>query len=173
MTAITLHKRKPLTGLQRAKLFDVLNLDVTTGVFTWKKGGGHCIAGRIAGSIDSHGYRQITIDKRPYLAHRLVWLWCKGVWPTYHLDHINGDILDNRMDNLREATFSQNCANAKRRKDNTMGLKGVSKHGKRFRAQIQVNKKKRCVGVFDTPEQAHEAYMEAARNGFGAFARAS
>jgi hypothetical protein len=46
-----------------------------------------------------------------YSAHRLAWFYVHGKWPQSGIDHRNGDIGDNRIENLREATQAQNCAN--------------------------------------------------------------
>lgn len=81
-----------------------------------------------------------------------------------HVDHINGDGLDNRRSNLRLATHSQNLWNQRRRKDNRSGLKGASfikKYG-RWQAQIKTFGKKKHLGYFDTAEEAHAAYCTAA-----------
>lgn len=92
-----------------------------------------------------------------------------------HVDHINGDRLDNRRCNIRLATRSQNASNSKRPKTNKSGFKGVywDKTGSKWRAQIKVNGKKIHLGMFNTPESASEAYIKAAENYFGDFARIS
>jgi hypothetical protein len=89
-----------------------------TGQFFWKKE---------AGTITGHGYRYIRVNGKMMLAHRMAWLMEYGEDPEGKLiDHINGDRLDNRIENLRIATYSQNGANAKRHSRNTSGLKGAS-----------------------------------------------
>ena len=87
------------------------------------------------------------------------------------VDHINGDGLDNRRSNLRLATKADNCRNAKLRKDNKAGLKGVSLDNGRWRARIRVNTKEIYLGSYSTKEAAHEAYKVAAKLYFGEFAR--
>jgi hypothetical protein len=61
-----------------------------------------------------------------YREHRLAWLYMTGEWPTHEIDHINGDRVDNRFCNLREATASENRWNSRKRVNNTSGYKGVS-----------------------------------------------
>jgi hypothetical protein len=86
-------------------------------------------------------------------------------------DHINGDRLDNRRQNLRIATRSQNMANTKAHADNIKGLghKGVSKAGKKWRARILHNGTNKHLGVFNTAEQAAEAYKQASLSLNGEF----
>lgn len=88
------------------------------------------------------------------------------------VDHRNGDTLDNRRENLREATRSQNSRNAGRRADNTSGFKGVSWHsGSRlWRAYITVNGQREELGSHKSPIEAARAYDAAAREHFGEFA---
>jgi hypothetical protein len=99
-----------------------------------------------------------------------------GEWPPERLevDHKDCDPSNNRWDNLRLATASQNQANKKVSRANTSGFKGVSWHkdDKRWRAQIRMGGKKVHLGSFDTPESAHRAYSEAAMKHYGEFARA-
>lgn len=89
------------------------------------------------------------------------------------VDHRNGNGLDNQRANLREATRTQNNANARRRKDNTSGFKGVTLDARigRWSARIHVNKQCRSLGYFATAEEAALAYDIAAFEAFGEFAR--
>ncbi len=91
------------------------------------------------------------------------------------VDHISGDGLDNRRDNLRLATHTQNAQNQRRRRDNTVGFKGVWRcvSGLKWRAMIQEGGTRKHLGYFTTPEAAHAAYTEAANRLWGEFARAA
>ena len=91
-------------------------------------------------------------------------------WPL--VDHINGDGLDNRRENLRPATRNQNLANKRRYRNNTSGYKGVTWHAAAscWRARIVVAGRKRSLGLHSTPEAAARAYDAAAVDVFGAFA---
>lgn len=91
------------------------------------------------------------------LLHRLL-LNCG---PKDIVDHINGNGLDNCRENLRIVNHQQNNAFAKRRKDNTSGYKGVHKTGGKFMARIQHKGKRKCLGLFKTPEEAYTAYRNA------------
>lgn len=88
-------------------------------------------------------------------------------------DHINRNGLDNRRCNLRHASYSENAMNRKTRKTSTTGLKGVSpkKSNGKWIAAIQVSGKRKHLGVFLTPEDAHAAYCAAAKLMHGEFSR--
>ena len=88
-------------------------------------------------------------------------------------DHINGNSLDNRRSNLRHASYSENARNRKTRRTSTTGLKGVSpkKDNGKWTASIYVSGKRKHLGVFSTPQEAHVAYCEAASKFYGEFAR--
>lgn len=87
-------------------------------------------------------------------------------------DHINHSKLDNRVDNLRHCTESQNQHNKSVSKSSKTGLKGVFLSGSKFRSAIWLNGKSVKLGTFNTPEQAHRAYLEKARQSFGEYAYA-
>lgn len=141
--------------------------DPATGKFWWKDE---------PGCISTNGYRYIRVKGKMRLAHRMAWTIYYGEEPDGMVDHINGDRLDNRIENLRIADYSQNSANARRHSRNTSGFKGASKVLKkgrwtgRWQASITVRNKQMNLGYFDTAEQAHEAYLDAARKHHGEFA---
>lgn len=89
------------------------------------------------------------------------------------VDHINGNPLDNRRENLRYATPRQNSWNRGRRSDSLTGYKGVTSRrgGKGFTARIQVEGERKVLGWFKNPVDAAKAYDAAAREYFGEFAR--
>ncbi|WP_054070229.1 HNH endonuclease [Pseudomonas syringae group genomosp. 3] len=144
-----------------------LHYDAITGLFCWiEKPSIGVSIGDEAGFITSAGYRSIRVFGSSYLAHRLAWLHHYGEWPTGDLDHINGIKSDNRIENLRDVSRSENCQNIRSAQcNNAVGLLGVSlpKKGKRWVAQIHHNGKKRTIGYFSTPELAHEAYLSEKR----------
>ena len=150
-----------------------LDYDPATGVFTRRISNNFRYKiGDVAGSYDKDGYIRIQVQGRLYIAHRLAWLYVHGAWPPAQIDHINGVRDDNRIANLREATNTDNCRNAKKRRNTRCALKGVYMEGKRFCASICVHGKSMRLGLYDTEEEAHAAYVAAAEKEFGAFARA-
>jgi len=158
--------------LDPAELKERLSYDPNSGVFRWKTcTKRHVVVGQIAGTIDKHGYRVIYVKGYLYFAHRLAWLYVYGKWPDSELDHINLDPLDNSINNLRIANRSENTANQRSKTNNLLGIKGVYKHRNRYVAQITVQRKKKYLGCFKTPKEAHAAYVCAAKEAFGAFAR--
>lgn len=152
--------------------------DPKTGDLSWKgrkysRGYVGVRPGKVAGWMSTDGYRKITINYRQYFIHRVVWMMTYGEMPGGLLDHIDGDKTNNRIENLREADFSQNCANRKTQSNNSTGLKGVTLNHGRWVARISFRGKRRTIGSFGTKQEAHEAYLERAKELHGQFARAS
>lgn len=87
------------------------------------------------------------------------------------VDHINGDTLDNRRENLRCCTHSENARNRGPKQGTLAGLKGVDRSGRNWRARIWADGKSRMLGMFATPQEAAAAYDKAARDLHGEFAR--
>jgi len=111
---------------------------------------------------------QIVDGKKTNLwMHRMV----ANTPPGMKTDHINGDKQLNTIENLRTCTTAENMRNRSMQKNNTSGYKGVfwSIRGKKWRAQITVNKKAIHLGLFDDPKEAYEAYKLAADAYFGDF----
>lgn len=158
------------------RLKELLYYDAETGLFTRKVGrsGPNARAGDIAGCDNGQGYVRIYVDGVPYKAHRLAWFYMTGEWVD-EVDHRDTDRSNNRWDNLREATRSQNRTNCAAYRNNTSGYKGVSfyKRTGKWKAQIQKEGRKISLGYFETPEAAHAAYIDAANRLFGQFARAA
>lgn len=113
------------------------------------------------------------VDRKLYKVHRLIFLWHHG-WLPAEVDHSDTKKGNNRISNLRPAGKSENAWNVGARKNNTSGYKGVtwSKAYGKWQSQIQVRGKRRYLGLFDDPAKAHAAYVEAARQQHGEFARA-
>lgn len=146
--------------LTQARLCELVNYVPDTGQFTWNKARRRCRPGDPTGCRMNNGYICIRVDNVLYTAHRLAWLYSYGAWPEHQLDHINKDRADNRLCNLRTATNAENAQNTKRR-DNKSGYTGVYKENARWKAEIKLNYKTIRLGLFDTPEQAHAAYLAA------------
>lgn len=150
-----------------ARLRQLLTYDRHSGIWRWNESRGSPWAGKVAGCLNQDGYIQVRVDRRLYMAHVLAWYYSFGNWPDRQVDHENCDPADNRLNNLRLGMSYQNLGNSGKRKHNTSGFKGVTRHGKKWRAEIAHIK----LGVFDTPELAAAAYEKAAKIRYGQFAR--
>lgn len=145
--------------LTQEYLKTLLEYEEKTGIFTRKISRGGKLKGSVAGTTNLQGYTVISIDDTLYLTHRLAWLYMKGLWPTFNIDHINNMKEDNRFSNLREATDSENNMNTLKRVDNTSGVKGVSfnKKSGKWVASVWHKKKQYRLGYFNTIEEASES----------------
>lgn len=134
-----------------------------TGIFyRLQKRGGHD-AGGVSGTVNKFsGYRLIQFEGKQHYAHRLAFLYMMGRWPL-QVDHINGQRDDNRWDNLRECTNSENAQNSYGRSHNKSGVTGVhyDTHSGRWRAAIRAGGKEHKLGRFKTLEEAAAARAEA------------
>lgn len=153
-----------LTNLTAERLRELLHYDLETGVFTRLTRQGGPI-GSVAGGVDG-GYSRMRVDGVKYLAHRLAWLYVKGVWPIGFVDHRHGAEAGDGIDNLREATNRLNTENSRTaRRNNKCGVLGVSYRAdlNKFISQIQVEGEKIYLGSFDTASGAGCAHLEAKR----------
>lgn len=154
------------------ELRSVFRYDQETGHIFWIEGTRRSAPGSFAGFIGMYGYIAIPYKMKSIRAHRLAWALHYGEWPAKHIDHINGIRTDNKIGNLREATFAENNWNRPKPSNNTSGHKGVTFHkgeGKYY-ARITANKINRSLGYFDTAEEAGAAYQLAAKEYHGEFA---
>ncbi|HEX5362374.1 MAG TPA: HNH endonuclease [Fluviicoccus sp.] len=151
------------------RLKELFHYDPITGSLTWRVSKGRARAGSKAGSVRKDGYVQVRISGKFYYVHRIAWAIMTGSWPDHLVDHRNTNPSDNRWENLRAATITQNHANKYGYSET--GFKGVRPDKKKWMARIGVNGKTRYIGSFDTPEEANAAYLEAATRNFGEYAR--
>lgn len=122
----------------------------------WKKS--HCgRKGRVAGEICDWGYRRIRLQGKLYYAHRLSWKLRYGEDPKSELDHLNGNKLDNRPENLEVVTPRENCARRSMSTKKSGLPTGVKRNGNGFCATAWRGSKYLYFGQFSTPEEASEA----------------
>jgi hypothetical protein len=141
----------------------ILHYDLNTGEFTWIQSGFKRTVGSRAGYQHKNGYRIISINYKLYREHRLAWLYVYGYLPILQLDHRDRNRSNNCIDNLREATATQNGQNRSRMKNNTSGFNGVTfnKKSSKWLSRITINGKLLYLGLFKTPDEAHLAYLKA------------
>ena len=164
--------------LTAERLRELLNYDPETGEFMWlvSSRNSRALVGKIIrGYRAKNGYFSIRLDGRLYYAHRLAWLWMTGQHPTRFIDHKDVNPSNNKWENLRQANDSTSAANTRARKNNKLKTKGVSRYGNggKFVAYITKDRKRHYLGVFETKDEAHAAYIEKANELFSEFARAA
>lgn len=154
-------------SLTQETLKSLLSYDYKTGIFTWIKTSRGVKTNVVAGRIDKNR-REIKINTIKYFAHRLAWLYVYGEWPIVIIDHINGNGLDNRIENLRIATPAINARNKKKSAKNTSGYNGVTcRSNGKFQARIRVSGRKITIGTFANAVDAHMAFeAEKIKHGF-------
>ena len=139
-------------------------------------------AGKAVGSLTGDYLRTqifnpVTRKHKHYLVHRILFAMFHGYYPEI-VDHIDKDTVNNRIDNLRDATRAENKQNSLGYKNNVMGLKGVRQIASgKYMARITVPSpsggKGRLLylGLHDTPQEARDAYAEAAEEHHGEYAK--
>jgi hypothetical protein len=158
---------KVLTKEDALFLFDCID-----GSLYWKNPThGKAIKGSKAGFINNDGYYQISIYGKKFKEHQIVYLIKNGFIPK-EIDHINGNRTDNRIENLREVTRSQNMCNKTTNKLNTSGSKNVSWKAKinKWQVAINFNGKRKYIGVFEDFEFAELVATEARNKYHGEYA---
>lgn len=153
-----------LATLTPERVRELLHYEPETGVFTWRVATSRRVkVGDKAGCLHKRDGRvYISVDGKLYKAHRLAWLYMKAEWPAAGIDHRDGAPSNNRFDNLRPASQAENMQNLRKaHRDSSSGLLGAQRlrNGKWIARLL-------CKGIrvdsirFDTPEQAHAAYLE-------------
>lgn len=158
-----------MTQLNAAHLRELFRYFPEAGLFMRIKATGQSIrqqSGFVPSSIGGSGYPVIKIGGRLYLCHRLAWLYVHGEWPKFEIDHINGDIKDYRISNLRDVTHAENIQNVKKaRSDSKSGLLGASwcKQTKSWAMNIKVRGVRHSKTGFPDASAAHSAYVSMKR----------
>jgi hypothetical protein len=117
--------------------------------------------GDVVGRIGKRGYKYLTVYDKKYYIHRVIWLMHYGTLPQY-IDHIDGNPLNNKIENLRACTATENLCNARTRSNNISGVKGVAwiKPRQKWRVRLNFNKKEYHIGYFDEKQDAINAILE-------------
>jgi hypothetical protein len=162
MTTLTQERLKELFDYKNGSL--IWNVRVANRVHVGD------VAGGTNGQKDP--YVRVRVDGKRYLLHRLIYAWHTGLFYEI-IDHANGNIHDNRIENLRPATSSQNQQNSCTPKNNTSGSKNVSwnKRQSKWCVFLRIHNRKKHIGVFKDFELADLVAQEARALYFGQFAR--
>jgi len=144
-------------------LKELFTYNPVTGLFYINKSNSnrHKVGSPVNGAINKvTGYVQIGINRKTQLYHRMVWLYNYGYIPK-NLDHINGNKLDNSLNNLRAVTHTDNMRNKKVPTNNTTGTMGIRKRKDSYCAAIFDKSKYVHLGSFPSQELAIKARKEA------------
>lgn len=154
-----------------AEIRKFVSYDPLTGEFTVLMDRGKARAGDKAGSLHNNGYWKIGFAGKKYLAHRLAWAMFYGSWPKLGVDHKDGDKLNNKIENLRLATKSQNRANTPGFSKRGVRIDNRIKEGNKYVAKIEFDGRRIHLGSFRTRELAEEFRILAAELLFGEFVK--
>jgi hypothetical protein len=151
------------------ELFSSNKISAQSGSNRWNA----AYAGREAGTYSNKGYKIIGVLRSHYSLHRVAWAMHYGAWPDGHLDHANGARDDNRIENLRQASRSQNNQNVRSQAASSSVFKGVTwdKSRKKWAAGIKKDFVRHNLGRFSCEVQAAKAHDEAAVRLYGAYAK--
>ncbi len=121
--------------------------------------------GDIAGGKDKKGrtcYRRTSINNVLLYVHRIAWVLYYGKWPDNEIDHIDGNGLNNAIENLRDVTRSENHKNMRLKKNNPSGFNGIrQRESKKWIAEIVVNGETIHLGTYETREEAKNIRQQA------------
>ena len=143
------------------------------GKLYWTKKTAQCVKiGNEAGCNNGKGYITIPIQYKHYYAHRIIYMMHYKFDP-YIVDHIDGNKQNNRIENLRSATHTQNSQNQGPQKNNTSGAKNVywHKNSKKWKVAIGLNNKCKYIGTFEDFELAKIAAYNARIKYHGEYAK--
>ena len=149
-------------NLTQEKLKQLIHYDLDTGTITANMPRHGINSGDELGYVANNGYRVVSLGSKRFLAHRLAWFYMTGNLPE-QIDHINHIKTDNRWENLREVTNTENSMNNGLSKNSTTKINGVSFHkltGK-YRVYITVNRKQIHLGMFNNLVDAIQARKQA------------
>lgn len=118
-TALDIYRYDPVSG----EIFwaDDIPEKYFDSTHRYRQNNSRC-AGKLINCLESNGYIQVRWKGKQYMAHRVIWLMTKGVWPTNHIDHKDHDRTNNRENNLRDVTQGVNNAH---KQNNKSGYSGV------------------------------------------------
>lgn len=152
--------------VERQIILDAFTVDINNGKIYWLRPRYSSLVGVEAGRVN-HGYRfvRFKVDKKfsTFSSHRIIFFIATGLWPE-QIDHVNGIKTDNRIENLRITDHRRNQQNRWHQRAGSLVGTDWLKGKKRWRAQIQINKKRITLGTYHTAQEAHERYLKALKD---------
>jgi hypothetical protein len=141
---------------------ELLNYDKESGKLYWKSKSSpysRIIVGEEAGCIrhyKTNSYRIVVLKNTPYFVHRIIWLLVHKKWPDDQIDHIDGNSLNNKIQNLKSASNQENCRNQRKRLNNTTGHPNIYWHTgkKKYSVSLRFNGKLNHIKDYQTLEEA-------------------
>lgn len=152
-----------ITQLDYKDLIRHFLYDYTTGLMYRKKSGGGAIIGGEITTKGNHGYKYVSHKYKKLSFARVAWTLFHGRQPKKCIDHIDGDRLNNKIENLREATKYQNSCNRLPVKGRKLPT-GVINNGKKYSARIIIDGDYFHLGTFNSIEEASEIYVQEKHN---------
>lgn len=148
--------------LTQDRVKELLTYDPKTGVFRWKVNRSNIKAGSVAGCEslkNGKRYWLIRVDGKLFHAHRLAWLLMQGEFPLEQIDHIDGNGLNNQIENLRAVSTTENLRNQRKNSKNSSGAAGVRwyRPTRKWQARIKVGRKDIHLGYFADKSEAISA----------------
>jgi hypothetical protein len=157
------------SNLTHQRLKELVSYDKETGNFFRNVPVANIKAGLVVARPAKNGYVRMHIDGHLYYLHRLAWFYEHNEWPIA-IDHIDGNKQNNKIENLRSATYGQNMQNTSAKTKAASGFKGAYFHPKtkNWQSKIMLDGKTKSLGYYKTPEEAHQAYIDG-KNKFHTF----
>lgn len=149
--------------MTREEILKYFNYDRDFGVLIWKYHWNKTKMTKLKGSIitssNKKGYINVMLEGKQYKVHRLIWVIENNYQPE-EIDHIDGNVKNNKIENLRSVDRRGNNQNRKtHRQGRLVGTHWYSKLGK-WGAKITINRKSKHIGLYSTELDAHTAYLE-------------
>ena len=156
-------KRKPIDVDEVKKTFRIRNGNLERLNYNYPNGKWTVIANR---KNHSRGYCHVRFNGGMVMYHNIIWILSTGkdIPQGLEIDHINGNKIDNRIENLRLVTRRVNCQNMEKHRDGKLVGYAFNKREKKYYSRIQINSKRIYLGLYKTKQEAHKAYTIACKH---------
>ena len=159
-------------SLSHEELVNLIEYCPEAGIVRWKVSNHRVSAGDVLGSTTSatangKTYARVKIAQKTYRLHRIIWFYMTKTWPTDCIDHIDGNSLNNKWNNLRLATYAENGKNIKVNPRNKTGIRGLCKRGSIYWHASITSDGRQYQKVFEQTQEGKEkaiAWLKAMRS---------